>query len=223
MKKLACSLLAGANAALEIDGKDPLVLSRADAYGGVMVDDLVAGGLDEPYRLFTSRAEHRLSLRADNADRRLVPLAARCGLVDEKRAQQVVDKTDAINAHVAKVPEQIQRRIAGEGLSFADTVALCPDLGKAPTVIGEGAWIEIRYAAYLEREQHRINRLKSMRDVPLPSQMDWTKVPGLSNEGRSRMAKGDPRSLGEAEALPGVTPGDVETLWAWIESKRKQE
>ena len=216
-------LLAGANAALELDKKDPLVLSRADAYGGVMVDDLVAGGLDEPYRLFTSRAEHRLSLRADTADRRLAPLAARCGLIDDVRTQHVADKAAAIEAIVSNIPDTIQRRIAGEGLSLEASVELCPDLGSAPSVVKEGAWIEIRYAAYLEREQHRIDRLKTMRDVPLPSQMDWTKVPGLSNEGRGRMAKGAPRSLGEAESLPGVTPGDVETLWAWLESNRQHK
>ncbi|TVR42521.1 MAG: tRNA uridine-5-carboxymethylaminomethyl(34) synthesis enzyme MnmG [Planctomycetota bacterium] len=213
-------LLAGANAALELAGREALILSRADAYGGVMVDDLVAGGLDEPYRLFTSRAEHRLSLRADNADRRLVPLARRCGLVDEARAEAVAAKAEAIHAAVAATPPAARKRISGEGLDLEQAMEIAPHLVALPPVVAEGTWIELRYAAYLEREAVRIQRLQQLRDLTLPSQLQWSEVPGLSNEGRSRLQRGAPRTLGEAEALPGVTPGDIETLWAWLQSGR---
>ncbi|TVR12519.1 MAG: tRNA uridine-5-carboxymethylaminomethyl(34) synthesis enzyme MnmG [Planctomycetota bacterium] len=214
-------LLAGANAALELAQQDPLILSRADAYGGVMVDDLVAGGLDEPYRLFTSRAEHRLSLRSDNADRRLTPLAARCGLVDAQRAQAVADKESAIEQLCAAVDVATRKRIAGEGMDFATACSVAPQLATVTAEIGQGAWIELRYAAYLEREAQRIARLRSMRDVPLPADMDWQAVPGLSNEGRGRLRTAQPRSLGAAHSLPGITPADIETLWAWLQSRHR--
>jgi tRNA uridine 5-carboxymethylaminomethyl modification enzyme len=218
----AQGLMAGANAALTLGGQGPLVLSRADAYIGVLIDDLVTRCPDEPYRMFTSRAEHRLHLRSDNADRRLTPLAARCGLVDQARADVVAAKDAAIAALVARAGDDLGRRVAGEGLELADTRPLVPGMGEAPDDIAEGAWIELRYATYLERQQSRIDRLQRHRDLALPADLAIGSIHTISTEGRLVMAKHRPRTLGEAASLPGVTQVDVETLYAAMQSRLRR-
>ncbi|MFW5752963.1 MAG: tRNA uridine-5-carboxymethylaminomethyl(34) synthesis enzyme MnmG [Planctomycetota bacterium] len=212
-------LVAGANAALALDGRDPLILTRADAYGGVLIDDLVVCAPDEPYRMFTSRAEHRLHLRADNADRRLASLAARAGLIDAARARAVAAKAERIAAVVAAVEPALAARIAGSGLDLAATRALVPELAGLPAELAEGAWIELRYAGYLERQRARIERMQRQRDVRLPDDLDYAAVPALSAEGRRCLEQRRPGTLGEAERLGGVKQADVENLWAYLQRR----
>ncbi len=212
-------LVAGANAALWLAGRDPLVLSRADAYGGVLIDDLVVCVPEEPYRMFTSRAEHRLYLRADNADRRLAHLAARAGLIDAQRARAVSDKAARIAAVVAAVEPALAARVAGSGLDLAATRTLVPALAGLPPELAEGVWIELRYAGYLERQRARIERMQAHRDVRLPPDLDYAAVPALSAEGRRCLEQRRPGTLGEAERLGGVKQADVENLWAHLQRR----
>jgi tRNA uridine 5-carboxymethylaminomethyl modification enzyme len=213
----AQGLVAGANAALTLAGKEPLSLSRADAYIGVLVDDLVTRCPEEPYRMFTSRAEHRLHLRSDNADRRLTPLAARCGLVSAERGAEVAAREARITTLLAQVPGDLGRRIAGEGMEQTATEALIPGLAAESPQIREQAWVTLRYATYLERQQLRIERLQRNRDLPLPADLDLTTSTAISFEGRQKLAKHRPRTLGEAETIPGVTQADIETIWALMQ------
>ena len=218
----AQGIIAGANAALTLGGRDELRLSRADAYIGVLIDDLVTRMPEEPYRMFTSRAEHRLHLRADNADRRLTPLAARCGLVSSERAALVQAKEQAVGQLLASVPAETARRVAGEGLSFADCQLAVPQLTQAEALVAEQAWISLRYATYLERQAVKIDRLQRVRDLPLPEGFDVAALSTLSTEGRLRLIKARPRTLGEAGSLPGVSVVDMETLYAALQSRTRR-
>jgi tRNA uridine 5-carboxymethylaminomethyl modification enzyme len=218
----AQGLMAGANAALSLLGREALILSRADAYIGVLIDDLVTRCPDEPYRMFTSRAEHRLHLRTDNADRRLTPLAARTGLVDAARANAVNIKASAIATLVASAGEPLARQLAGEGTELKDAIPLVPGMAEVSAEVAEGAWIEMRYATYLERQQGRIDRLQRHRDVVLPEDLQISAIKTISTEGRQVIAKHKPRTLGEAASLPGVTQVDVETLYSAMQSRLKR-
>jgi tRNA uridine 5-carboxymethylaminomethyl modification enzyme len=215
-------LLAGANAALSLAGKEPLILGRDQAYAGVLVDDLVVRAPEEPYRMFTSRAEHRLHLRADNADRRLGPLAAAAGLISAERAAAIQAKEVAVQALLATCPAPLAARVAGEALDLAATTALVPALSAAENLVAEQAWIELRYGHYLARQDSVIRRMQQMRDFAIPAACDYTAVPSLSSEGRHTLARRRPHNLGEAGRLPGVSQSDVEILWAWLSARAKR-
>ena len=212
-------LLAGANAALSLGKQDPLILSRSNAYGGVLIDDLVVRAPEEPYRMFTSRAEHRLHLRQDNADRRLTPLAAKIGLVSQTRADLVAEKEIKVAALCKQCPEPVQRRLSGEAMSFEDACAAFPALSEEIPDIAEQAWIELRYSAYLERQQTRIDKLQRMGSLSLPADLNYDDVPTMSTEGRNRLKERLPRTLEEASLMPGVKQTDIETLWSYLQSK----
>ncbi|GDY11358.1 tRNA uridine 5-carboxymethylaminomethyl modification enzyme MnmG [Planctomycetota bacterium] len=216
----AQGLMAGANAALSLAGKPPFILSRADGYIGVLIDDLVGRCPEEPYRMFTSRAEHRLHLRSDNADRRLTPLAATCGLVEPDRGAAVAAKQAAVTALLAAIPPAAASRIAGEGQELAAALATAPLLAAAEPAIAESAWIELRYSAYLERQESRIAQLAHHRDLPLPEDLDYRSLTMLSTEARNRLAERRPRTLGEVRALAGVREADLESLYAILQSRR---
>ena len=199
------------------------MLSRADAYIGVLIDDLVCRCPEEPYRMFTSRAEHRLHLRADNADRRLTPLAGRVGLVDAARAAAVAAKDAAVRQRLDALGDELANTISGEGLDFAACCALVPGLAEATPKVAEQVWIELRYRTYLERQNVRIERMQRFRDLPLPENLDLTAITTLSSEGRTTLIKRAPRTLGEAGSLPGVSQVDVETLWAVIQGRTRRQ
>jgi tRNA uridine 5-carboxymethylaminomethyl modification enzyme len=215
----AQGLIAGANAALTLGGREPLVITRGEGYIGVLIDDLVTRCPVEPYRMFTSRAEHRLHLRADNADRRLVPLAAKAGLVDNATAAAVAAKEEGVRTILATVPGEVARRIAEEALELEESATLVPALAAADPAVAEQAWIELRYGTYLERQAATIARMARFRDLPIPADLDYSAIGTLSTEGRAKLIARRPRTLGEATNLPGVRQVDIETVWAWMQSR----
>jgi tRNA uridine 5-carboxymethylaminomethyl modification enzyme len=211
----AQGLLAGANAALAVAGRDGLVLERQESYIGVLVDDLVTRGVDEPYRMFTSRAEHRLALRHDNADRRLTPLAVRLGLAAGERAERLAAKTATLDATLAVLAAH---RVGGVTLadllkrpevSWADCVAALPDLGDVPRDVAVQIENDIRYAGYLALERERIERQQRLAQRMIPAGFDYGCVRHLRAEAREQLDRIRPRTLGQAGRVSGITPADL--------------
>lgn len=234
----AQGLLAGANAALAASGRDPMVLSRTDSYLGVMIDDLVTRGVSEPYRMFTSRAEFRLHLRADNADQRLTPLGVETGLVGEQRRDLFGAKSAALNegrallrsstaspseARKAGIPinEDGKRRSAFDLLSYPDlgwddVAKLWPALNAIPEVAREQLSIDAQYAVYLDRQQADIDSMRRDEQRPIPDDLDYNGVPGLSMELRQKLSQHRPQTIAQAQAMDGMTPAAITLLLAVI-------
>jgi len=217
-------LLAGANAGLKILGRPPLILSRADAYLGVLVDDLVLRGTEEPYRMFTSRAEHRLLLRHDNADLRLTPLAHAAGLVDAGRAE----KAEARRLQLEALKGYAEQTRFGEGrvagwLRRPETHwEELPEEIRAgyPAEAWEAVEIDLRYAGYITRQHAAVEKLRGMDGKALPGELDYTRVRGLRSETRQKLAKLRPATLGQAGRISGVTPADVALLALLLEKPK---
>jgi tRNA uridine 5-carboxymethylaminomethyl modification enzyme len=215
-------LLAGANAALKVQGKPPLILSRSDAYLGVLVDDLVTKGTPEPYRMFTSRAEHRLILRHDNADFRLTPIGrAHHGLVDAERWRKTEEKLAAFERL-----HQYADNTQYDGIKIANWLKR-PD--NAATTLpesvmaGYGAelWealeIDLKYEGYIARQNIAIDRLNRQDEKRIPSGLDYLSIRGLRTEARHKLAAIKPETLGQAARISGVTPADLALLAVWTE------
>ncbi|MFO0576007.1 MAG: tRNA uridine-5-carboxymethylaminomethyl(34) synthesis enzyme MnmG [Polyangia bacterium] len=242
----AQGLWAGANAALKLAGDGrALVLGRDQAYLGVMVDDLTTKGVDEPYRMMTSRAEYRLLLREDNADERVMPLGRELGLVDDARWQAFVRRRDAIAAELARlrsvqlVPDAAtQARLDELGtarLSRPSTLlellrrpevgypALLTRFGYEPLERGLGERIEtaVKYEGYLERQLDEARRFRQLEETALPPDLDFSAVPGLSREVREKLSAQRPRSIGQASRIPGVTPAAVSILLVMAHGARR--
>ncbi|MFM7783759.1 MAG: tRNA uridine-5-carboxymethylaminomethyl(34) synthesis enzyme MnmG [Gammaproteobacteria bacterium] len=232
----AQGLLAGLNAALQVQQREPCYPRRHEAYLGVMVDDLITLGTSEPYRMFTSRAEHRLMLREDNADQRLTPSGRKLGLVDDARWSRFLAKQEAIDARRSlfcstlvhphtPVGDAIGER-AGKALSREyrliellkrpeldhDFLASACGLDPVDTAVAEQLEIDARYAGYIDRQHEEIARLKRYEDAVLPRDFDYTVVEGLSNEVRQKLGGARPGTLAQAGRIPGVTPAAVSLL-----------
>lgn len=234
----AQGVLAGANAALAAIGGEPLILSRTDSYLGVMVDDLVTRGVSEPYRMFTSRAEFRLHLRADNADQRLTELGVKVGLVGETRreayarkaAQLVRARTmlDELSitpsaARKAGVPVNADGKVrtAFELLSYPDvdpsTVQrLWPELNEVPAPIMEQVAVDAQYAVYLDRQRNDIEAVRQNEQRPIPAELDFTAIAGLSAELRQKLQQHRPATIAQAQAIDGMTPAAITLLLSVI-------
>jgi tRNA uridine 5-carboxymethylaminomethyl modification enzyme len=217
----AQGLLAGINAALKVRGEAPWLPQRHEAYIGVLVDDLVTRGTSEPYRMFTSRAEHRLLLREDNADARLTPLAHRLGLVNEARWQHFSRKQAALCAERARLSSLRLRNDKGESVSALEHLrrpevhyaALAEALGGCgDPAVTEQIEIEVKYAGYVARQQDEIERSRRYEEAPLPPDFDFASVAGLSNEVRSKLIAYRPQTVGQAGRISGVTPAAVSLL-----------
>ena len=217
----AQGIYAGINAAMYLEERESVILGRADAYIGVMVDDLVTKGVDEPYRMMTSRAEYRLLLRQDNADLRLTETGYRAGLASRERYERMLQKKAATEAAL----KQIRKSPAlFEALKRPD--ASLRDLPGAPELAGDVAEqveITIKYGGYIERQQAEIERFRRMEERLLPEDLDYLAMDGLRIEARQKLAAARPRSLGQAARVPGVSPGDVSVLMVYLEKLRRRE
>ncbi len=218
-------LIAGANAALKVLGRPAFQLTRADAYLGVMIDDLVTKGVTEPYRMFTSRAEHRLLLRQDNADTRLTPLAHSAGLVDAHRWASTVSKLRTMDevrgfasktklegvtvAHWLRRPENTPSQLP-TGLAEAFSAQ-----------IWEALEIEIKYAGYISRQETAVTRLRNTEERKIPSGLDYSVVRGLRAETLQKLDKVRPETMGQAARISGITPADLALLSIWLEKPKQ--
>jgi tRNA uridine 5-carboxymethylaminomethyl modification enzyme len=242
----AQGLIAGINAALRTRGESPVMLARDEAYIGVMIDDLVTRGIGgEPYRMFTSRAEYRLLLREDNADRRLSPIGERLGLIGAAAGERIRRRTERVAAEIERLrvaivaaSDENNRTLVECGsapireatraldllrrpqVAYADVIrmaALAPDVD-----IDQAAELEteVKYEGYVRRQSEAVERGRRMEQTTIPEWVDFRAVPGLSTEARERLASVRPRSLGQAARMPGITPAAVSLLAVHIRAGR---
>jgi tRNA uridine 5-carboxymethylaminomethyl modification enzyme len=214
----AQGLTAGANAVLGLRSQDPLVLNRDQAYIGVMIDDLVTRGVDEPYRMFTSRAEYRLLLRPDNADRRLIPLAQRLGLVDAERGQrleakeQQIRRTAELLAATHCGPVTLAKMLRQPEVTWEDVAARRPELAATSPEVAVQVTYDVKYAGYVARQQVEIARQERLVARRIPATLDYRSVPHLRAEAREKLARVSPANLAQAARISGITPADLTVL-----------
>jgi tRNA uridine 5-carboxymethylaminomethyl modification enzyme len=241
----AQGLLAGINASLKVQGREAWFPSRDEAYLGVLVDDLVTRGVSEPYRMFTSRAEYRLSLREDNADLRLTPIGRDLGCVDDRRWEAFARKREAIDAELQRLratwvnprslpPERaietigqpIEREhsladlLRRPDVSYGAIVALGGPGAEDPQV-AEQVEIQLKYAGYIQRQQAEIARHAHNEQLPLPPDFDYSAVRGLSVEVRQKLSQHRPETVGQAARISGITPAAISLLLVHLKKRRQ--
>lgn len=233
----AQGLIAGLNASLKIRGKEPLILRRDEAYIGVMIDDLVTKGTDEPYRMMTSRAEHRLEIRQDNADFRLTEKGYACGLVTEERYKRYLERKqafkDCLSALNTRVPaakaDEFLKSAGLEGtekpLTYADFIRRGAALKAIESAFGkvsenesaaQSAEIYVKYEGYLKKGLEQIARARKLEEKKLPPDIDYMNISGLRLEAREKLSAVRPASLGQASRIPGVNPADISVLILYL-------
>ena len=244
----AQGLYAGINAALHVRGDAPFILTRADSYIGVLVDDLTTKGTDEPYRMMTSRAEYRLLLRQDNADQRLTEMGYKIGLVSRARYERMLlkrENSERIVRHLREtyVPadERLQSLLAAHGeapcekgalglrellcrpsMTMTDLFALDEWLASQNADALELAEISVKYEGYLDRQRAQIEQFRRSEEVLIPDEIDYMSLETLRIEARQKLAARRPRSIGQAARIPGVSPGDVAALMIYLEKYRRE-
>lgn len=246
-EEAACQgLMAGINAALKVQNKEPLILKRSEAYIGVLIDDLINKGTEEPYRMFTSRAEHRILLRQDNADLRLTEIGYKIGLASKERLDKVLEKKSELNSVLDILSNQTVRpealnaklkELGTTGLSQpvkAETVLARPqvslfDMMSADTELNsvieevttnnyvlEQAEIQVKYSGYIQKEFEMVEELAQKENTPIPTSLDYSKIKSLSSEGLQKMSKIKPETIGQASRISGVSASDVSVLMVYL-------
>jgi tRNA uridine 5-carboxymethylaminomethyl modification enzyme len=240
----AQGLVAGLNAALSAGGEEPLSFDRASSYIGVLIDDLVTRGTNEPYRMFTSRAEYRLVLRADNADQRLTPMGIRAGCISAKRAAAFGTKSVSLAAARALVqrlalspsalrdcgiavnadgvPRTAAQLLAYPGVDLARLTEVWPELAPISPDIAEQLEIDARYAGYLERQEADIRAFRKDEALELPASLDYGTVGSLSAEIRAKLQEAKPTTLGAAARISGVTPAALVALLKYVRRRESR-
>lgn len=238
-------LMAGINAAQKALGKNPVILDRSEAYIGVLIDDLVTKGTNDPYRLLTSRAEYRLLLRHDNADLRLTDIGYNIGLISEERYEQfqakkqrVQEEKKRLNKIILKPTEQVQQLIQETGGSPLKDGIRASDLLKRPEItyehihllvptetelsedVKEQVEIQIKYSGYIEKAMQQVERMKKMEDKKIPENIDYDAINGLASEAKQKLKDVRPLSVGQASRISGVNPADVSILLVYLEQGR---
>lgn len=243
----AQGLMAGINAAMKLQGKEPLVLKRSEAYIGVLIDDLVTKGTNEPYRIMTSRAEYRLLLRQDNADLRLTPIGRKIGLVDDARWQRFTKKRDAIEAALKLLQEtmvnpnqETLQLLAGAGIGEIKNSQRLYDLLRRPEVsydllqplfslpvlpeeVKQQVETAITYDGYIQKQLEQVARMEKLENKKIPAEIDYEDVPNLRDEAREKLQLVKPMSLGQAGRISGVSPADVSVLMIYLEQRQRLE
>jgi tRNA uridine 5-carboxymethylaminomethyl modification enzyme len=242
----AQGLMAGINAALKVQKRGPLILSRADAYIGVLIDDLVTRGTNEPYRMFTSRAEHRLILREDNADARLREKGREAGLVSREDYQAFLDKKYRIERETARLKKtwvkagpdinavlakKTSAELSGEAsldqllkrpeLGYEDIAAISPPEDLLDTKAAEQVEIQVKYEGYIQRQVQQVERFSSLESKNVPPDMDYDAVTGLGSEVKQKLKLVRPISLGQASRISGVTPAAISLLLVALEKRKR--
>ena len=235
----AQGLMAGINASLKLNGKEPLILKRNEAYLGVLIDDLVTKGTKEPYRMLTSRAEYRLLLRHDNADIRLREYGHQIGLIDEKRYQKfqmklqnIIEltnylKTNKVYPTDIELFQKLNTSPILDGITLYELLKRpeikinnLKDLGKIPNkydaTVLEQVEISIKYAGYIAKEEREASKLKDLESIKIPEDLDYQKIPNLASEGRQKLDQVKPITLGQASRISGVNPADIAVLSVYL-------
>jgi tRNA uridine 5-carboxymethylaminomethyl modification enzyme len=242
----AQGLIAGINAAMKLQNREPLILDRSQAYIGVLIDDLVTKGTNEPYRMMTSRAEYRLWLRQDNADVRLTPIGRKIGLVSDERYERFLRKMDLVEGEMKRLKDTIlpaDENINGflerhgsakifSGIKLYDLLKRpeieyehLAEIGQTndlPKEVLEQVTINIKYEGYLKKQMSQIEQFKRMEERRLPEDMDYSQIQGLSTEAKQKLSSLKPVSLGQASRISGVSPADISVLLVYLESRKRK-
>jgi len=246
-EEAACQgLMAGINSALKVLEKEPFVLKRSEAYIGVLIDDLINKGTEEPYRMFTSRAEHRILLRQDNADLRLTELGRKIGLVEDERYERFIKKKEEIDRLYDLIsdytvrPEKMDPMLQEKGTTTLSQPVKAKSIIPRPQIhledllnadeelhrkvkeitsnrdVNEQVEIQIKYDGYIKREFEMVEELNQKENARIPDRINYDKIKSLSNEGKSKLEKIKPETIGQASRISGVSASDVAVLMVYL-------
>lgn len=235
-------VMAGINAARKVQGKEAVVLERSEAYIGVLIDDLVTKGTNDPYRLLTSRAEYRLLLRNDNADLRLTPIGYEIGLISperfgrfEEKRNQIAGELERLKTTRVRPEEEVQQVLAEAGTVVLNNAVdlltllrrpeitmdhierIAPPSQPLRDVVKEQVEIEVKYAGYIEKQLQQVDRLRKMEQKRIPEDIEYSLIHGLANEAKQKLEQIRPISIGQASRIAGVTPADISILLVYLE------
>lgn len=245
----AQGLMAGINACLKLEGKEPLILKRYEGYIGVLIDDLVTKGTNEPYRMLTSRAEYRLLLRQDNADLRLTEKGRAIGLVDDVRYASFCARKEAIEKEIERLShttvscnlQSIQDILAERDsaplkhglpaaellkrpqITYDDLIVVGIGDGELPANVREQVEVQIKYEGYIKLQMEQVARMEKIENRRLSEDLDYSLITGLRNEAKQKLNKIKPVSVGQASRISGVSPADISVLLVYLEQQRRQE
>ena len=243
-------LIAGINAARNLQEKDPIILKRSQAYIGVLIDDLVTKGTPEPYRIMTSRAEYRLLLRQDNADQRLTPLGREIGLVSDQRYEHYQEKVEGVKKALAYLradenqvnptkevrakleelesgnlskPVSLEKLLRRPEISYTDLEFFAEDLPKIKKDVQEQIEIQVKYKGYIDRQEAQVEQFRKMEEKKIPKELDYNDLDNLRLEAREKLNKIRPISIGQASRISGVSPADISALMIYLEQYNRQK